>query len=300
MRRVICIGTAVIDTVFAVERLALAPGKNPSRSMRQVTGGQGANAAATVSALGGQGVLWARIGEDLAADQIVRELAAWRVDTAGVQRMPGRSTVIATVLVDAQGERQLVYHLDPRLYEGAGDLPLVDIARADALMCDTRWPAAVAPALAEARARKIPALLDVEGASPELAELIGLASHVGFSHEDFSLITGTDEIETGLRHMRQRTDAWLCVTCGGEGVYWLDGGTLRHLPAFEVEVVDTLAAGDVFHGALALALAERRPIGQALPFAMAAAAIKCTRFGGRDGIPTRPEVERLLAEARGR
>ncbi len=100
--------------------------------------------------------------------------------------------------------------------------------------------------------------------------------------------------------MRQRTDAWLCVTCGGEGVFWLEGDALRHLPAFEVEVVDTLAAGDVFHGALALALAERRGVGHALPFAMAAAAIKCTRFGGRDGIPHRAEVEQFLAGAGGR
>jgi sulfofructose kinase len=105
----------------------------------------------------------------------------------------------------------------------------------------------------------------------------------------------TPDIAEGLGRMREQTGAWLAVTCGGEGVYWLDDGQVRHLPAFEVEVVDTLAAGDVFHGALALALAERRPIEAALPFAAAAAAIKCTRFGGRDGIPNRAEVERLLA-----
>jgi sugar/nucleoside kinase (ribokinase family) len=95
MRRVICIGTAVIDTVFAVERLPLAPGKNPSASVKQVCGGLGANAAATVSALGGAGVLWSRVGDDLAGDQIVRELAEWRVETAGVERMPGARSVIA-------------------------------------------------------------------------------------------------------------------------------------------------------------------------------------------------------------
>ena len=295
MRRVICIGTAVIDTVFAVDRLPLAPGKNPSQSAKQVCGGLGANAAATVSALGGEGVLWSRVGDDLAGDQILAELAAWNVATAGVERMPGARTVIATVLVDPTGERQIVYHLDARLIEGAA-VPLDQIAAAGALMADTWWPAAAVPALAEARARGIPSVLDVELASyPIEMRLLELASHVVFAREGLAALTGTENVARGLRRARAQTDAWLAVTCGGEGVYWLDGEEVRHLPAFEVEVVDTLAAGDVFHGALALALAERRPITTALPFAAAAAALKCTRFGGRDGIPTRSEVERLLA-----
>ncbi len=295
MRRVICIGTAVIDTVFAVDRLPLAPGKNPSSSVKQVCGGLGANAAATVSALGGEGVLWSRVGDDLAGDQILRELAEWRVETAAVERVPGARTVIATVLVDTTGERQLVYHLDARLVEGAA-VPLDAIAAAGAVMADTWWPAAALPALAEARARGIPSVLDVELASyPIEMRLLELASHVVFAREGLAAVAGADDVAGGLHRMRTQTDAWLGVTCGGEGVYWLDGSDVRHLPAFEVKVVDTLAAGDVFHGALALALAERRPIEAALPFAAAAAAVKCTRFGGRDGIPNRAEVERLLA-----
>jgi sulfofructose kinase len=294
MARVICIGTAVIDTVFAVDRLPLAPGKNPSSSVKQVCGGQGANAAATVSALGGEGVLWSRVGCDLAGDQILRELAAWQVATAAVERVPGARTVIATVLVDPAGERQIVYHLDARLVEGAA-VPLDAIAGAGALMADTWWPAAALAALAEARDRGIPSVLDVELASyPIEMRLLELASHVVFAREGLAAVAGTDDVADGLRRAQDKTAAWLAVTCGGEGVYWLEGREVRHLPAFEVEVVDTLAAGDVFHGALALALAEQRPVEAALRFATAAAAIKCTRFGGRDGIPTRAEVEGLL------
>jgi sulfofructose kinase len=293
VQRVICIGTAVVDTVFAVERLPLAPGKNPARNVRQVCGGQGANAAATVSALGGEGVLWSRVGDDPAGDQIVRELAQWHVDTAAVQRMAERRSVTATVLVDPAGERQLVYHMDPRLLEGAAEVPLAEVARADALMSDTWWPEAALSALAEARARGIPALMDVERApSASAAPLLELASHVVFAREGLAELTGMADIADGLRRFAGRSDAWLAVTCGGEGVYWLESRVLRPLPAFQVEVVDTLAAGDVFHGALALALAERRPVDHAVRFA---AAVKCTRFGGRDGIPSRAEVERLLA-----
>jgi sulfofructose kinase len=67
------------------------------------------------------------------------------------------------------------------------------------------------------------------------------------------------------------------------------------MPAFAVEAVDTLGAGDTFHGAFALALAEGRDIQAAMRFAAAAAAIKCTRFGGIEGAPLRGEVEAFLA-----
>jgi len=83
-------------------------------------------------------------------------------------------------------------------------------------------------------------------------------------------------------------------------VFWIEAGErqgVRHLPAFAVPVVDTLAAGDVFHGAFALELARGKAAADALRFAAAAAAIKCTRPGGRGGSPSRDEVEKFLSKA---
>ena len=73
-------------------------------------------------------------------------------------------------------------------------------------------------------------------------------------------------------------------------------GETRRLPAFEVDVADTLGAGDVFHGAFALGLAEDRPIEDVVRRASATAALKCTRFGGRAGIPTAAEVDEFLRQ----
>lgn len=81
---------------------------------------------------------------------------------------------------------------------------------------------------------------------------------------------------------------------GRRGYLWIEDGALRHIPAPQVDVVDTLAAGDVFHGALALALAEGKPGTAAIAFAIAAASLKCTRFGGRLGCPDRAEVTAML------
>jgi sulfofructose kinase len=87
----------------------------------------------------------------------------------------------------------------------------------------------------------------------------------------------------------------VAVTDGANGAHWRQGGGIRHRPAFAVNSVDTLAAGDVFHGGFALALAEGQDEAESMRFASAAAALKCTRFGGIAGAPGRAEVEQLLA-----
>ena len=122
------------------------------------------------------------------------------------------------------------------------------------------------------------------------------ASHVIFSAAGLAELAGTDDPEKGLRLASSRSDAWQAVTLGAAGVMWIDGDELRMFPAFEVDAVDTLGAGDVFHGAFALSLAEGRGIYEAIrrSSAAAAAAIKCTRFGGRAGIPLSHEVESFL------
>ena len=79
---------------------------------------------------------------------------------------------------------------------------------------------------------------------------------------------------------------------------WCDRGTIREAPVFAIETVDTLGAGDVFHGAFVLALVEGRAVESALRFASAVAALKCSRFGGSTGAPRRAEVDALLAQPR--
>ncbi|MDP3321902.1 MAG: PfkB family carbohydrate kinase, partial [Bosea sp. (in: a-proteobacteria)] len=100
----------------------------------------------------------------------------------------------------------------------------------------------------------------------------------------------------GLARIACGASTWLAVTLGREGVLFIEDGAVAHLPAFAIETVDTLGAGDVWHGAFALALAEGQSERAAIRFASAAAAIKCTRFGGRAGAPERAEIEAFLAQ----
>ena len=121
------------------------------------------------------------------------------------------------------------------------------------------------------------------------------ASHVVFSSEGLATSLGIDGLEPGVAEARRLASGRIAVTMGGDGVVWVDGETLRHVPAFKVRAIDTLGAGDVFHGALALALGERLAWPDALVFASAAAAVKCSRPSGRGSFPTRADVAALVS-----
>jgi sulfofructose kinase len=108
--------------------------------------------------------------------------------------------------------------------------------------------------------------------------------------------SGIDQLESALDRAAKYCRGFVAVTDGKHGALWLAGKARGHQAAWTVKAVDTLAAGDVFHGAFALALAEGRNENEALRFASAAAALKCTRFGGIVGTPMRIEVEQLLNE----
>src|SRR5207237_550077 len=100
------------------------------------------------------------------------------------------------------------------------------------------------------------------------------------------------ELAESLRRLGPRT---VIVKLGELGCLLLNDSGPRHFPGFAVEVRDTTAAGDTFNAALAVALAEGRPIEEAIPFANAAAAVSVTRLGAQALAPGRAQVEELLA-----
>jgi sulfofructose kinase len=137
-------------------------------------------------------------------------------------------------------------------------------------------------------------VIDGEAPFAEAMEALPLASHIALSRQGIADLTGIGEFEPALRRAIEMTSAFVCATDGEHGVFWLEGGVLRHMPAFKVHAVDSLGAGDVWHGAFALALGRGDTEPDAIRFASAVAAIKCTRFGGRAGSPTMDEVEAFL------
>ena len=297
-KRVICVGHAALDRVFAVESWPAGSGKIPAHRFAESGGGMAANAAAAIARLGGEAVFWGPTGEDAVADAILATLIAESVDAQGLRRFDGRSSSHSAVIVDNRGERLVVGYRGSALQAPADWLPLEQAGLAGALLADVRWPDGALRALRAARDAGIPAILDGEIATAEVLEnLTHAADHVIFSQLGLEAYAGDDD-EGGLRRVLESGARVAAVTRGEAGVLWIEATAphrAQHCPAFTVDTVDTLAAGDVFHGAYALALAEGQCTHDAMRFASAAAAIKCSRPGGRGGAPVRGEVEAFLA-----
>ncbi|HEY8566510.1 MAG TPA: PfkB family carbohydrate kinase [Beijerinckiaceae bacterium] len=295
MASVLCVGISTLDTVYAVPSMPTRPEKYRASGVAVVGGGIAANAAVAVARLGGRALLATRLGDDRVAEAITDELAAEGVDCVLAHRFPGRRSPTSTVLVDARGERLIVSYSDPEVPDGPDWLPRALPAGTGAVLGDTRWETGAAHLFALARAAGVPAILDGDR-KPAHPEAMRLATHVAFSAQGLTEAMGLDDLAAALETYGRGAGAWAAVTMGEEGTLFLEDGRVVHEPAFPVRAVDTLGAGDVWHGAFALALAEGRPEREAVRFASAAAAIKCTRFGGRAGAPTRAEVETFLAD----
>ncbi len=298
--RLIFLGAVGLDTILAVPALPTGPGKFLPTAMVQVAEGMAASAAATAARLGGRASLWGRVGDDATGARIREELARDGVEVSGLRAIPAAHSVVSTILVAPDGERIIVPFYDPALGSDTNWLDLASIKSADAVQADVRWPEGARAILSEARKAGVTAVLDADTGPVEIiAELAALASHAVFSEPAAASLAGAHDPAESTRILARRFEGFIAVTAGADGCFWFDrqAGDVRHLPAPRVTAIDTLAAGDVFHGAFTLMLAEGRSEPEAIRFASAAAAIKCTRFGGRLGAPTRDEVEALLTVA---
>lgn len=289
----------MLDEIFRVEEFPAADGKAQASEFVTVGGGCAATAAVAISRLGGRaqfaGPLGGSAGREPISDRILAGLAAEGVDCAGCVRLEGAASAISAIFVNARGERTIATHRDHRLDMVVPIDPEALAAGADAVLADNRFPHFTLPICRAALRRGIPVVLDVDKPTRPDDPLFSACSHVVFSAEALRATMAIDDLATALRQFGQGTNAFLAVTNGPDPVLWRDAeDVIRELPVFRITAVDTLAAGDIFHGGFTLALIEGRDVEDALRFASAAAGIKCSRFGGRAAAPRRLEVEALL------
>ncbi len=293
---IICLGgSATIDQIFYVDSIPAVSAKISANEFLITGGGVAANAAVAVQRLGGVAAYWGRVGQDNWGDQVLVMLAKEGVNIQYLRQLAGYRTKVSTVLIDADGER-LVVSAQPQGYPDVIDwLPLHKVIEADAVLADTRWVGGAQAVLDKAHQHTIPSVLDGDsGDAIVVQRLMHAATHPVLSEPMLAKLYGAhvdaSSMDAALRHCFGGRNVIVGVTLGGQGVYWFDGREVQHAPAPKVAVVDTLAAGDTWHGALALALAQGQTLTPAIAFASLAAAIKCTRRGGRLGIPTMGEL----------
>jgi sugar/nucleoside kinase (ribokinase family) len=296
--RILCIGMPVRDLTFSVQAVPGRGQKFHADKFAQICGGNALNAAIGINRLGGKAFLTGPMGDpaETASQYIFDDLAKEGIDTSHLVRMPGLVTPISGIMMDPSGERTIISFRDPELWKVKLPDPQVLLKDCDAILIESRCAPFATALCHTARGRGIPVVVDIDSTLSQSEGLLTASSHLIFSDEALQSTAGIADNLKALQKMASLTSSFLAVTRGPKGTLWLDEQHKpQETPAFPVHTVDTLGAGDIFHGAFALQFAGGESVPDALRFASAAAALKCTRYGGAFACPQRSEVEELLA-----
>lgn len=298
--RVICLGHTTLDSIWTVDALPQGGGKTRADAYASCGGGMAATAAVAIARLGASAQFWGRAGDDAAGRAMREELTELGVDVTYLRFFAGARSSVSSVIVDASGERMIVNFRGNDLPSDTDWLPLESVHEADAVLADPRWPEGALALFKQARAAGVPSVLDGDVADKAVFDaLLSSVDYAVFSLEGLASYLGkslqTLDIEAGLRDVRALGSRIVGVTLGARGVAWYDGTMVERVPAFAVNVIDTNGAGDVFHGALAFALGARWRLHDAMRFACAAAALKCSHRGARSGVPDFSATQSLLS-----
>lgn len=282
---VICLGLSALDQVWRVGR-PFAGGSEKIKAIEYGTlgGGMAANASVAIARLGASVAFWGRAGNDAAGHEMKSAFTAEGVDVENFRLFADGRSSVSGVIVDSSGERQIVNFRG--LYPESADwLPREAVSRASSVLADPRWVEGATTLFREARARGIPTVLDGDMAEPEVFErLLPLTDHAIFSEPALAAFAGAAD-DKSLAALAPFGCRVIAVTRGEGGMSWYENGGLHRQAAYAVDVVDTTGAGDVFHGAYALAIGAGLDVRAAMAFSAAAAAMKCRHAGGRNGIP---------------
>jgi sulfofructose kinase len=302
-KHIICLGSALWDTIMSVDHIPPHGGKVLPAIAVQAAAGMATAAAVTIARLGGRAHLWSRIGDDHTGQMFLDDLALEGVNTDAVRRVPNVRTPFSTILVDRNGERLVVPYFDPALDVSTAWLPLDRIAHAAAVLCDMRWTQGARALFSHARRLGIPTILDADVAPVEdLRALMPLADHVLLSEPALHSLSKKASAEEALLDVASTLSATVIgVTLGANGsIIWDNSGSvpaLRRFPTIKIVAVDTLNAGDVWHGTYAFGIAQGWDLAKTVRMASVAAAMKCEHFGGKAGAPRMPQLlERMEQE----
>jgi len=298
--RILCIGMPVRDLTFRTPGVPARGSKENATHFEEICGGNALNAAIGIVRLGGRASICGPMGDskETTSRYIFEQMAHEGIDTRHLVHMRGLVTPISAIMIDPTGERTIVTFRDPELWKVK--LPPTDelLKDCDAILTENRCAEFCTDLCAEAVRRGIPVVVDVDRAMSLREGLLNASTHLVFSSEPLQETADIADDGEALKRIAKLTPSFLAGTRGPRGTIWLDeNGSLQETPAFHVHTVDTLGAGDVFHGAFALAITEGQELRPALRFASAAAALKCTRFGGAFAAPQRVEVEEFLRQA---
>jgi sugar/nucleoside kinase (ribokinase family) len=296
---ILVVGYNAFDVIVPVTGLPRPDSKQGVNTIHVGGGGPAATAAVALARLGARVRLVTVLTDDLPGLLQRQELDAAEVDLSCAVTAPGYRSAKAVILVDSQREQRTIFW-------SRGDLPHIAadavseawLDETDLLYCDGHEPFAAIRLATAAHKRGLPVVFDAGSVRDGSRELVRCCSDVISSTDFAPTLTGCIEPAAALRALSELGPRYTAMTFGKAGCLALVDQRIVHVPAFEVPVKDTTGAGDVFHAGYAWARASGRDWLDSLTYGSATAALKCTDWGGRRGLPTAEQVETLLRTGR--
>ena len=303
MPRVVVVGSANVDFTVALARLP-QPGETVTEGTLLVArGGKGANQAVAARRLGAEVRLIGCVGDDASGRELRQALADEGIGVEALATTTQAATGTALIVVDAEGRNQIAVAPGANRALTAADVDRrdADMAWAEVVVVSLEVPLATARrALACARRHRALTILNPAPLPERGLDFLDLADYATPNEGEAARLTGLtlaglDQAASVAAAVRARGAGHAVLTLGAAGTFADGPGGSVHVPALAMTAIDTTGAGDAFNGALAVALAERRALADAVRFANAAAGLACTRRGAQPSMPSRAEVEQRLA-----
>ena len=299
---IVVVGSSNTDMIIQLDRIP-RPGETIlGGEFSTAAGGKGANQAVGAARAGGQVTFIARVGKDMFGDQAI---AGFRRDGISVDYVfcdKVAPSGVALIFVAKDGENSIAVAggANAKLMPADVKKAAKAIRSAAVLVMQLETPLETVEAAAAIAAQAgVRVILNPAPARPLPNSLLKLVSILTPNETEAELLTGikvTDESAAAKAadKLRSRGVQTVILTLGPRGAFIADATGKQLIPGFKVKAVDTTAAGDIFNGSLAVALAEGKPLPQAVRFANAAAALSVTRLGAQPSAPTRKKIEKFL------
>ena len=296
---IVGVGLNATDTMILVPRLPAWGGKAPFTREIVSVGGQVATAMVACVALGLRAKYIGTLGSDERGRIQLESLRASDINIDHIQVRENCPNQSAYIVIDGEtGERTVLWERPDCLRISAAEIREEQIACARMLHIDGHDTAAVEHAARISRMHGIPVSCDVDTIYPGFDRVLPLVDYLVTSAEFPARWTGLPDPLDALRALRDRHHMRVAaMTLGAEGALALTEDGFVYSPGFRVPAVDTTGAGDVFHGAFCYAVLQQMPLGEALEFSNAMAALNTLALGARGGIRGLADVRQQMASA---
>ncbi len=298
---ILVVGSINTDLVVRVPRHPQIGETILGGSFATFPGGKGANQAVAAARLGAEVKMIGRVGKDAFGEALLETVARDGVDTSFLFRDPDAASGVALITVDEAGRNTIVVAAGANARLTADDVVSAEAAfrGASVLVMQLEIPLPVVEkSIWLARKHDLKIILNPAPAQSLPDGLLSSVDYLIPNQNELALLAGNENsLDSSVQALQMRGATCLIVTLGEQGVLVARGSERRHIPAYKVTAVDTVAAGDAFVGAFAVAIAEGYSLLEAAEWGNAAGAVAVTRPGAQPSLPHRDELLAMLSEA---